>query len=64
MLWVIKISVVLCFLFSLNNNDLMSLLFLLLRLVEGLLVNKILGVLINVWVIVICCCLLFDNCDG
>lgn len=64
LLWVINISVVFFFLFILNSKFLIFLLFFVFRLLVGLLVNKIFGEVINVLVIVICCCFFLDNWFG
>lgn len=59
-----SMRVVFFFLFILNNSVLIFLLFLVFRLLVGLLVKSILGEVINVCVMVMCCCLFFDNWLG
>lgn len=44
------------FLFSLLSKFMIVLLFFEFRLLVGLFINKMFGLLVNVWVMVICCC--------
>lgn len=63
-MWVIMISVVLCWLCSENSRFMIVLLLVLFRLLVGLFVKRIFGCGVIVWVSVICCCLLFDSWLG
>lgn len=63
-LWVIKIVVMLRFFWIWWIYCFVEICNLVLRLESGLFINKIFGFLIIVWVIVICCCWLFESFVG
>lgn len=62
-LWLIISMLVLC-LGNLVNNVMIFVVRVGLRLLVGLLVISSLGLLMMVWVMLMCCCLLVDSCDG
>lgn len=62
--WVIKVIVLLVFCYSFSSVLFRWLCMILFSVLKGLFISRILVLKVSVWVMLVCCCILFDNCQG